>query len=336
MTDVPPQPGTSPAGLVPPDAGGYQDTLYPGGIDFGDLNEKLSWYPVNVVGGSEDPSLPGPGGGLDPNVVKTGAQVIDAAGVFNGNQDVIKDLRERLFAAGLYGDSSSQMKRDGYLHTAGTYKLDPFDLEALLKAQRSMTDAGYEGFVWEGVEGGTGPDFIDTLISGMADKAGEEGADEITYGPTYALLESWLDRNGMSITRNKLDSVTRDVVDGRKQLDDVVKGWTKTYLVPEYGAFADDMMSSLDSDDPLDAYSLADPYIAVASQLLEMPEGSVDLSDRVIAKAMKYKNENGEPVRMGITEFQEMVKRDPRWEYTNNAHDEIGQKMSWFDDMFGV
>ena len=74
----------------------------------------------------------------------------------------------------------------------------------------------------------------------------------------------------------------------------------------------------------------------MASQLLEMPEGSVDLSDRVIAKAMKYKNENGEPVRMGITEFQEMVKRDPRWEYTNNAHDEIGQKMSWFDDMFGV
>ena len=145
-----------------------------------------------------------------------------------------------------------------------------------------------------------------------------------------------MDRNGASLPRYQLDQVTRDIVDGRKDMLSVIKGWTTTYLVPEYGAFADDMMASLDSDEPVDAHTLAGPYIAAAASLLEMPEDAVDLSDKAIAKAMTYKNDKGEPVRMGMTEFKEMVKRDPRWEYTNNAHDEIGQKMGWFDSMFGL
>ena len=335
MADVPANPGSNPGDSLTSDLTGYQGTLYPGGMDFGDLNERLSWYPANTDGADENPYLVGTDP-IDLTEAKTGNQVIQAAAIFNGNPEAIEDLRDRMWQAGLYADSGDEFKKEGYLNRYGTHTLDPADLEALLKAQRSMTDAGYKGFVWEGIEGGTGPDFIDTLILGMSDKKKEEGEDEITYGPTYAQLESWLDRNGASLPRYQLDQVTRDIVDGRKDMLSVIKGWTKTYLVPEYGAFADDMMASLDSDEPVDAYTLAGPYIAAAAGLLEMPEDAVDLSDKAIAKAMTYKNDKGEPVRMGMTEFQEMVKRDPRWEYTNNAHDEIGQKMGWFDSMFGL
>ena len=86
----------------------------------------------------------------------------------------------------------------------------------------------------------------------------------------------------------------------------------------------------------VDAYALANPYISQAEALLELPAGSMNLNDALIHDAMAYKNDKGEPVRMGMTEFVDRVKSDDRWEYTNNAHEEIGSKMSWFDDLFGI
>ena len=65
--------------------------------------------------------------------------------------------------------------------------------------------------------------------------------------------------------------------------------------------------------------TLADPYIQSMSNILEVPDTSIDLFDPKIRSAMAFTTPDGKVGTKSIYDFEKELRQDPRWQYTNNA-----------------
>lgn len=72
-------------------------------------------------------------------------------------------------------------------------------------------------------------------------------------------------------------------------------------------------------DDGLDLETIYAPYKRVMAGTLEVDANSISLDDPTLRQAITPEGE------VPIYNFQRLVRKDPRWEYTNNARDEIAQ-----------
>jgi hypothetical protein len=65
---------------------------------------------------------------------------------------------------------------------------------------------------------------------------------------------------------------------------------------------------------------LAAGYIGELAQMLELRDpNSVDLSDPLLQRAFTSLDEKNQPRLMPLWEFNQQIKKDERWQYTNNA-----------------
>jgi hypothetical protein len=69
----------------------------------------------------------------------------------------------------------------------------------------------------------------------------------------------------------------------------------------------------------IDLKTLADPYIQSMSNILEIPYSAVDLFDPKIRSALAYTLPDGKVGTKSIYDFERELRKDPRWQYTNNA-----------------
>ena len=83
---------------------------------------------------------------------------------------------------------------------------------------------------------------------------------------------------------------------------------------------------------------IASAYIQTAADLLEMPRESFDLSKPgdVVRKALSHKNEKGAIDPMSLSDFETLVKQDPRWMDTKNASQTYTSLYENFSRMLGV
>ena len=86
------------------------------------------------------------------------------------------------------------------------------------------------------------------------------------------------------------------------------------------GAFPAYAKRILAGEDPID---IASPYIDSTARLLELPADRFTLNSSRIRRAMQHKNKNGHPEPLGLAEFEEQVRSDPRWRGTKNAQDSM-------------
>ncbi len=77
-----------------------------------------------------------------------------------------------------------------------------------------------------------------------------------------------------------------------------------------------------DLDAGLTVRDIADPYIATMAQTLEISQGDISLSDRTIQRALTNKTNEGLNTAQPLWEFEQNVKKDPRWDKTKNAHED--------------
>lgn len=68
---------------------------------------------------------------------------------------------------------------------------------------------------------------------------------------------------------------------------------------------------------------IANPYIQIMAQELELPPSAVKLTDPLIRSALNGVNKDGKPTGMDQTTFLQRVKNDPRWSQTQNAQDDV-------------
>jgi hypothetical protein len=62
------------------------------------------------------------------------------------------------------------------------------------------------------------------------------------------------------------------------------------------------------------------PYKRTMANLLEIDPESIDLNDTTLQTAIGDRE-------LPIYEFRKILKKDPRWQYTNNAREEVSNKV---------
>lgn len=66
---------------------------------------------------------------------------------------------------------------------------------------------------------------------------------------------------------------------------------------------------------------IADPYIQLMSQELQLPYGSIKLDDPIIKRALNGLDANGKPSGLNVADFQAQLRNDSRWAKTSHAQD---------------
>lgn len=67
---------------------------------------------------------------------------------------------------------------------------------------------------------------------------------------------------------------------------------------------------------------IANPYIQIMAQQLEINPSSIKLTDPLIRSALNGVNKDGKPTGLDQTDFLSQVRSDPRWTQTQNAQDD--------------
>jgi hypothetical protein len=104
-------------------------------------------------------------------------------------------------------------------------------------------------------------------------------------------------------------------------------------IAPKYKVFADDIKGGSNVRD------LAHDYIQMMAQSLEIDPNKIDLAkDPLLGKALLgYAGgaDGKTTVYPNYTDFQQMVQKDSRWQYTQNAHQQITDLASKIQNAFG-
>lgn len=98
----------------------------------------------------------------------------------------------------------------------------------------------------------------------------------------------------------------------------------------EYKAFADRIAAGETVTE------IADPYVSKYAELLEQNPNGVKLDDDLIQRAMKQQGPDGKPAAMDLYTFEKEVRKDNRWQYTQNARQEVANVTSDLMRQFGV
>lgn len=68
---------------------------------------------------------------------------------------------------------------------------------------------------------------------------------------------------------------------------------------------------------------ITESYRQSMSKILEINPGEIDVFDNQVQNAITHRNEAGEDAPMSIAQFEDALRRDDRWQYTQNAKEKL-------------
>ena len=142
-------------------------------------------------------------------------------------------------------------------------------------------------------------------------------------------LGRWAKTNGVDLSPNALQKYVRGIAMGDMTEDDVKGDIRRTYMAGAYPGWADRISQGMDPAD------IAAPYKAKMASILEVDENMIDLNDNLLQKAMQGVGADGKPKVTPLYEFQQEVRNDPRWQYTDNARSTYSEMGDAVLKMFG-
>jgi hypothetical protein len=159
-------------------------------------------------------------------------------------------------------------------------------------------------------------------------------AEEATiYGEaskTMNDLRSWAQSNGVTLTDNSIRQYTQQVIKGDRTADDIKADLRRTYVAGSYPAWSDRINAGEDIAD------IAEPYRRTMANLLEVQDQDITLTDNTLRSALQGVGADGKPSVVPIYEFEKQVRKDPRWQYTNNAQADYSRAAYDVLNMFGL
>ena len=151
------------------------------------------------------------------------------------------------------------------------------------------------------------PFLADTLATG-ADVKG-------TAGDFQNDLSQWASRNGLAIDKSMLAKYVGNMTLGKQTLDDVKQELRNTYLAGAYPAWADRIQQGFDPE------AISKPYRSAAAKLLEVNEDEISLDDPLLKRGLQGTGPDGKPRVVPLYEFESEIRKDPRWDKTDNAYE---------------
>lgn len=118
---------------------------------------------------------------------------------------------------------------------------------------------------------------------------------------------------GIPATDQWMDDATRQIAAGR----DTIDGFTMVFRNQAKAAYPQ-FVSQIDQGMTLS--QIADPYMATYAKTLEVPQSSVSLQDPAIRRALSITDtKTGTQVSQPLWQFEQTLKKDPRYDYTDQA-----------------
>lgn len=142
-------------------------------------------------------------------------------------------------------------------------------------------------------------------------------------------LRSLANANGMSFSNNWYESAARSVASGLSTQED----WEadiRRQAASLFPVYSDKINQGLN------VYDLASPYINTMAQEFEIDPNQITLNDPYIREALSGMNADGDFVPTNLWEFQKKLRKDPRWENTSKAQNEITSVTGRIMQMFGL
>lgn len=156
----------------------------------------------------------------------------------------------------------------------------------------------------------------DTLAGSI--KTGAEG----TYGGDAAAnveqLRQLARRNGVKLGDQQLQkwAVRLGAGESIEGFEQYVRQTASTAF-PQY---AEQLAAGMDVAD------IAEPYRQQMAQTLELNPEDIDLFDPMIRKTLQGVDQDGKTSTVPLWKFEQQLKRDERWQYTDNARETIDAK----------
>lgn len=205
--------------------------------------------------------------------------------------------------------------------TAAGASLTPAEADAL--ARRYI----YEGWGEDGRQGFL-MQALSQEITYLPDDRGNArlvgGAGELADG-----LRQLAYANGMNYSDSFYLSAAQSVAAGLTTAEDWERDMREqaASLWPVYG---DKIRAGVN------VFDLASPYIQTMSQEFEISPNDINLGDPYIREALTGVDDQGNPVAMGLWDFQKKLRKDPRWMNTAKAQNEVTGVAGRIMQMFGV
>ena len=147
-------------------------------------------------------------------------------------------------------------------------------------------------------------------------------------GKYFVALKNFASDNGLLLSDSAATSYANGIVAGTID-ENTAFNTLRESAAEAFPALADKIKAGIDLK------TLADPYIQSMSSILEIPDTGIDLFDPKVRNALAYTLPDGKVGTKSIYEFEKELRKDPRWQYTDNARNDAASVASTVLKDFG-
>ena len=171
--------------------------------------------------------------------------------------------------------------------------------------------------------------WLDTSIKGQLVSGKQAiGMGNVPEGPSgkfFTEFKNFAAKNGIMLSDSAATDYANKAVAGVVDADTIYSTLRES-AASAFPKFADKIKAGIDLK------TLADPYIQSMSSILEIPYTSIDLFDPTVRNAFSggYSKVTATPGMGGVGrgeytlyDFEKDLRKDVRWQYTNNAKKEV-------------
>ena len=121
-------------------------------------------------------------------------------------------------------------------------------------------------------------------------------------------------RNGIKVSPTTMQTWAQGIANGTYDADKV-----KSTLRQQAKGLAPAYAAELDAG--MDLFDITSAYRESMASILEVNPADVDLFDPTIRGALSAKGKDGRPASVTLWQFEQDLRKDPRWKKTKNAQD---------------
>ena len=150
-----------------------------------------------------------------------------------------------------------------------------------------------------------------------------------TAAETEAQLDQLIQDYGVDFGNRWKAAQVKNIVEGNGTINGI-QNQVREQAQRQYRAFADQIAGGQT------VAQIADPYVQKMASLLEMDPNSVSVNNHLIQKALTATTKDGKPAAMSMSDFGDLVRKDPRWQYTDNAKQQVADVTGQLLNGFGL
>ena len=147
------------------------------------------------------------------------------------------------------------------------------------------------------------------------------GIPEGLSGKYFIAIKNLARNNGINLsdaaTADYANKINAGIID-----EDTVLNTIRESAASAFPQFADKIKAGIDLK------TLADPYIQSMSRILEIPDSGIDVFDPTVRSALSYTMPDGKVGTKSLYDFEKDLRKDERWQYTNNAREDVSNSVT--------